>query len=137
MRRPRPPPQQLLVRLVVPVDDEVARRLDPGRARERELTQRGHVCADALLAQQPQERDVREGLRPVDDASACADRAAANVRAARAQRLLAVDDERRPEALRELVTRHSPELEHAAVERAESGKSSSTARFCLLPFSAQ
>ena len=39
----------------------------PARLRERELAERRDVGADALLGEQPQQRDVRERLRPVDD----------------------------------------------------------------------
>ena len=57
---------QLLLRLVVAVEDEPLAR-NSRRPRERELAERRDVGADALLAEQPQQRDVRERLRPVDD----------------------------------------------------------------------
>ena len=57
---------QLLVRLVVAVEDEPLAG-DAGRLRERELAERRDVGADSLLREQPQQRDVRERLRPVDD----------------------------------------------------------------------
>ena len=48
--------------LVVPVHDELAPR-EPGAARERELARRRDVGADALVAEQAKQRDVRERLR--------------------------------------------------------------------------
>ena len=90
--------RELLVGLVVAVDDEPVAR-EPGRPRERELAERRDVRAEPLLGEQPQQRDVRERLRPVDDERVGCGRA---VRAcARPQRLLAVDDERRSELLRQ------------------------------------
>ena len=68
--------------------------VEPGRLRERELAERRDVGADALLGEQPQQRDVRERLRPVDDERA--GRGLAVRARLRADRLLAVDDERRP-----------------------------------------
>ena len=58
--------RQLLVGLVVAVHEQPLAR-DPGPLRERELAERGDVGADALLGEQPHQRDVRERLRPVDD----------------------------------------------------------------------
>ena len=69
--------------LVVAVDDELV-AVEPGRAGERELARRGDVGADALLAQQPQQRDVGERLRPEDDAPVVADGRAERARTARA-----------------------------------------------------
>ena len=57
---------QLLVRLVVAVEEDLP-ALDPSRSREGELPERRDVGADPLLREQPQQRDVRERLRPVDD----------------------------------------------------------------------
>jgi hypothetical protein len=76
---------------------------DPGRPGERQLAERRDVRADALLREQPEERHVRERLRPVDDERARG-RAEEELRPL-PQRLLAVDDERRPEALRQLRRR--------------------------------
>ena len=90
---------QLLVRLVVPVHEQPV-ALDPGAARERELTQRGHVRAEPFLGEQAHQRDVRERLRPVDD-ERVRNGPLEHPRAL-AQRVLGVDDERRAEPLRQL-----------------------------------
>ena len=127
---------ELLVGLVVPVHDEPVRR-DAGLAGEGELPKRRHVGADAFLGQEAEDADVRERLRPVDDerlGSCLAIRACL-----RANRLLAVDDERsavllgevgRPEAaehqLAGLVDRSGvrEELEHDASDSAQVRKGS-------------
>src|SRR5438132_275614 len=69
----RPPPStrtrgraELLLRLVVAVEDQPLPG-NPRRPREGELAERRDVRAGSLLREQPQERDVRERLRPVDD----------------------------------------------------------------------
>ena len=111
---------QQLGALVVAVDDEVRSR-HTRSARVGELARRGHVRADALLVQQPQDGHVREGLRPVVDASACADRCPQRA-CLGAERRLAVDDEGRSEALGELVRRHASECEDTALERGGVGE---------------
>ena len=57
---------ELLVRLRVPVDDELL-ALNPGCTCERELTERRDVRADALGCQELEDSDVRECLRAVED----------------------------------------------------------------------
>ena len=117
--------------LVVPVDDELGSR-EPGCERNGELTLRGDVGADSLLAEQAEQRHVGERLRPVDDPARTDGRA--QPARTRTQRLLAVHDERCPEALDE---GSRPQRRRAAsspsASRAESGKRSSIRRFCLLP----
>jgi hypothetical protein len=65
--------------------------------RELELAERRHVRADSLLAEDAQQRDVRERLRPVDDERA--GRRPREEPRSLAQRLLAVNEERRAERL--------------------------------------
>ena len=95
--------------LVVAVDDELAAR-EPGGSREGELTRGGDVGSDSLVAEDAEDGDVGERLRAVEESSVWSRR-----RAQRAclepERLLAVDDERCPEALRELIRRHTAERE--------------------------
>ena len=101
---------QLLVRLVVAVEED-ALAGDARRLREGELAERRDVGADALVGEHPQQRDVRERLRPVDDERV---RRGVAVRARlRADRLLAVDDERRPVLGRELGRGDAAERELA------------------------
>ena len=66
---------------------------EPGRPGERELTGRRDVGADSLLAEEAEHGDVGERLRPERDVAVRADSRAKRPRS-RAQRLLAVDDER-------------------------------------------
>ena len=89
---------ELVVALVVAVQDEPLVG-NPGRARERDLAERGDVGAEPFLREHAQQRDVREGLRPVGDERA-GRRGAIRARL-RAKGLLAVDDERRAELLGE------------------------------------
>ena len=90
---------ELLVRLVVPVEEDPA-GVHPRLERERELAQGRDVGADALFGEQPEERDVRERLRAVDDLRAGR---GSRVRAGLgADGLLAVDDERRAVLVREV-----------------------------------
>ena len=71
--------------------DEALRR-NAGLAGEGELTKRRDVGADALLGQEAQDGDVRERLCPVDHERVGSGPA---IRARlRADRLLAIDDER-------------------------------------------
>ena len=79
---------------------------DAGGLRERELAERRDVGADTLVGEHAQQRDVRERLRPVDDERA---RRGFAVRARlRADRLLAVDEERRPVLRREPASPATP-----------------------------
>ena len=55
---------QLVVRLVVPVDDE-ALAADAGGQGEAQLAERRHVGADPLLGEEPHQRHVRERLGAV------------------------------------------------------------------------
>ena len=104
---------QLLVRLVVAVEeDPVARQAC--RQRVGELAQGGHVGADALVGEHLQERHVRERLRPVDDERA---RRRLPVGAGLgADRLLAVDDERRAVVGGEALGRQAAEAQGATVD---------------------
>ena len=85
---------ELLVGLVVAVEDEPV----AGNAcaqRELQLTERRDVGAEPFRGEEPQQRDVRERLRPVHDERV---RFHARVRArARENGVPAVDDERRAE----------------------------------------
>ena len=87
-----------LVRLVVAVDHQPLGR-DAGVLREAQLAEGRHVGAEPLVGEQAQDRDVRERLRPVDDE--CVRRRGPVRPCARPDRLLAVDDERRAELVRE------------------------------------
>ena len=100
--------------------------VEPGRARERELAERRDVGAEPFLGEQPQHRDVRERLRPVDDERARS--RGAEGAGALAQRLLAVDDERRAEARGELGRRDPAERELAVAIAAELGEELEHAR---------
>ena len=135
-RRRRLPRRSSVSSLLLPWTTS-ASPVDPRRTRERELARGGDVRADPLLAQKAQSRDVRERLRPVEDAPA-RPTAARSARARSADRLLAVDDERRPEPLgeRRSAARRRSRARPARCAR-RAGKSSSIRRFCLLPFSAR
>ena len=110
----------------------------PGPLREAQLAERRDVRADPLLREQPQDRHVRERLRAVDDERVGRGRA---VRArARPDRLLAVDDERRPELVRERGRADAAERQLAVVdvsgvgEELERGRvNPATSRCVLLP----
>ena len=110
---------QLLVRLVVPVHEQPV-ALDPGTAGERELTQRGYVRAKPFLGEQAHQRDVRKGLRPVDD-ERFRNGPLEHPRSL-AQRVLGVDHERRVEPLRQLRHGHSVELQHARRDPGSAGE---------------
>ncbi len=104
---------QLVLRLVVAVKENPL-AVDARRLRDGELAERRDVGADALLGEDPEQRDVRERLRPVDDECV---RRGGSVRARlRADRLLAVDDERRPVLGRELRRGHAAERQLAALD---------------------
>ena len=121
---------QLLVRLVVAVEEQAVAG-EPGRARERELAERRDVGADALLGEHAQQLDVRERLRPVDDQRVR--RGVAVGARLRAQRLLAVDEERRPVLVREPRDGHAAERRARRPSiRALSGKSSSMPGVCTI-----
>ncbi len=90
------------------------------RPRERELAERGDVGAGSLLGEQPQQGDVRERLRAVDDERA---RRGLPVRTnLAADRLLAVDEERRPMLVCQPRGRHTAERELAALDPRRLGK---------------
>ena len=110
---------QLLVRLVVPVDDETV-ALDPRPPRERELTERGHVGAEAFLGEQPHHGDVRERLRPVDDERI--GHGATEHPRPLPQRSFGVHDERRSEALGELRRCEAVQVEDAALDVRAGGE---------------
>ncbi len=105
--------------LVVAVDDEID-TVEAGPLRERELARRGDVRADPLIAQQPQQRDVRQRLRPEEHASV-ADRVSERTRR-RPDRVFAEDDERGAVLLRERVRREAAERQPRPVERAGVGE---------------
>ena len=110
---------QLLLRLVVAVEDEPLAG-NPGRPRERELAERGDVGAGSLLREQPEQRDVRERLRPVDDERG---RRGLAVRTHLApDRLLAVDEQRRPVPTRQLARAKTTERELAVLDPCGLGK---------------
>ena len=110
---------QLFLRLVVAVEDDLLAG-NLRRARERELAERGDVRAGAFLREQPQQRDVRERLGPVDDERA---RSGLAVRTHLApDRLLAVDEQRRPMLLREPRRGHAAERQLAAFDPRGCGK---------------
>ncbi len=90
--------------LVVAVHDDLV-AAEPGGPGELELAARRNVGADALLAEKAKDGHVRERLRPERDVTAV-DRGEQRPRP-RAERALAVDDERRAELLRELRRRRS------------------------------
>ena len=87
--------------LVVPVHDDLGSG-EPGAARERELACRGHVGADAFVVEQSQHGDVGKRLRSVEDTTLRTGCRSQRLRLS-PNRLLAVDDERRAEALGQLV----------------------------------
>ncbi len=101
---------QLLVRFVVAVHDQPL-AADPGPPCERELAQRRDVGADPLLGEQAHDRDVGKGLRPEDDERPGS--GAQEHPCALPERRLGVDDERRPETVRELGHTQPFELQHA------------------------
>jgi hypothetical protein len=104
---------QLLARLVVSVEhDSIAG--NAGCPCEGELAERGDVGADTVLREQPQQRDVGERLRPVDDQRAR--RRLAVLAHAVADRLLAIDEERRSMLLRQPRRRHTADRELPAVD---------------------
>ena len=102
------------------MDDELVAG-QPGRPRECELAGRGDVGADSFLPQESKERDVREGLRSVEDAAAVADGIGERP-CLRPNRLLAVDDERRPEPVRELRCGNAAQRELALLHTGGVGE---------------
>jgi hypothetical protein len=101
------------------VDDDPLRR-DLRRLGVPQLPQRGHVRADALLGQQPHQSYVRERLRPVDDHRV---RRAPTIRPRlRADRLLAIDDQRRVELLGQRAHTHPAHTQLAADNLGRIGK---------------
>ena len=110
---------QLLVGLVVPVHDQ-SWPVDPRLPREGELAQRGHVCAESLLGEQPHHGDVRERLRPVDDERVR--NGSPEHPCPLAQRRLGVDDEWRPEALGERYGAQAFELQLTGGDAGSGGE---------------
>jgi hypothetical protein len=124
---------QLVVALVVPVDDQAV-SAHTCAARELELAARRDGGADVDRREEAQQGHVRERLRPEHDQGA--GRRAAVRADAGADRLLAVDDQRRPERRRELVCRKAADpqaavgrlrrvgeqLEHGAIVAGASGQ---------------
>jgi hypothetical protein len=104
---------QLLVGFVVPVHEQPL-ALDPRPERERQLAEGRDVRAEALLGQEPHQRDVRERLRPVDHERL--GRGPLEQPRALAQRVLRVDDERRSEAFRQLRGRDPVDRQHPGLD---------------------
>jgi hypothetical protein len=93
---------------------------DAGALRELELAERRDVRAEALGREQPQDGQVRERLRPVDEQRA---RHSFAVRAGvRADRRLVVDDDRRAELLGERGRADAAEDELAVLDRGRVGQ---------------
>ena len=121
--------------LVVPVHDELVAG-ETRRAGERELAGRCDVGARSLLRERggAARRSGRPSCRRTRRPSSPA--AARSARACCREGLLAVDDERRPEALGELG---GTERRRARARPARSapnpGRDRASGRFCLLPFS--
>ncbi len=103
---------ELLVGLVVPVEEDPVAR-DAGRLREGELPERRDVGADSLVGENLEDRDVRERLRPVHDKRP-GRRLGVGSRL-RADRLLAVDEKRRPVDRRQLGRRDAADRERSTV----------------------
>jgi hypothetical protein len=105
---------QLVVALVVAVHDQPRRR-DARAESELELTQGGDVRADAELGEKPEDRDVGEGFRAVDEVGVGC-RFAIRPHA-RSDRVLAVDDERRAVLFGERRRGHTADREPAVLDR--------------------
>ena len=105
---------QLVIRLRVAVQHD-PRAVQPRRQRERELTRGGDVRAETLLREQSEHLDVGKCLRPVHDRRVGNSRT--NFPRPRPQGVLAVDDERCPEALRELAGAHAGDPELSLLDR--------------------
>jgi hypothetical protein len=104
---------QLLLRLVVAVEHDAVAG-DPGGAGETELAEGRDVGADAQIREQTEQRDVREGLRPVDD-QRVRRRLAVGAHLA-PDRLLAVDEQRCPVPIRQLARAKTAQRELAAFD---------------------
>ena len=115
-------PAKLLVGFVVPVHDDPLAR-DSRTQRELELAERRDVRPQPRPGEEREQRRVRERLRAVER-HRLRRRFAVRARP-RPQCLFAVDDERRPELIRELGRPQPADDELAAVDRAESGNRSS------------
>jgi hypothetical protein len=106
--------RELLVRLVVPVeDDRVA--ANAGTPRVRQLAERRSLGAQPFLGEDRQHGDVGERLHAVQHVGVW--RRLAVGASPRPQRLLAVDDERRPVRAGELGARNAAEGELSAIDR--------------------
>src|SRR5262249_6437651 len=104
---------QLRIRLVVSVEDDSVTR-KPCALGEFELARGGHGRAEARRGKQPQQRDAREGLRPVDDERVGVH---ARIRArTRENRIPAVDEQRRAELRRERRRANASDHELAVFE---------------------
>ena len=101
---------QLVVRLVVAVEEDALGR-DAGRPREGELAEGRHIGADAFVREHAQQLDVRECLRPVHDQRVRGHLAVGT--GPGTNRLLAVDEERRPVGGREGARGDAAEAELA------------------------
>jgi hypothetical protein len=104
---------QLLLRLVVAVEHEPLAG-NSRRPRERELAEGRDVGADSLLREQPQQGDVRERLRPVDDERARRSLAVGLHLAP--DRALAVHEQRRAVPIRELARAQTTQRELAVLD---------------------
>ena len=110
---------ELLVRLVVAVEEQPVAG-NAGAPRERQLAERRDVRADPLAGEDAQHLDVRERLRPVRDQRV---RSGGAIGARlRPQRLLAVDEQRRPVLGREPRDGHSADRELAVVDAGGDGE---------------
>ena len=101
------------------MDDECV-ACDPGRLGEAELPEGRNVGADPLLGEELHDRDVREGLRPVDDGRA--GRRLAVGAGPGAERYLVVDDEGAAVLAHELGGRDAAERERAILEAGRVGE---------------
>jgi hypothetical protein len=95
------------------VEDEPLCR-KPCFERELKLSQRRHVGTETLVGKEPQERDVRERFRPVDDERLGVD-LPVDVRPS-GDRVAAVDDERCSEFVGERRRTDTADRELAALD---------------------
>ena len=109
---------ELLVRLVVPVEEELL-AAQTGAQRELELAAGRDVGTEAFRVQQPQDRYVREGLDAEGDERFGVDRAERP--RLRDDRLAAVDDERRAVLGREVGRARPADDQHTVVDGGRIG----------------
>jgi hypothetical protein len=93
---------------------------NPRSRGERQLAERRDVGADPLLGEDAEQRNARERLRPVDDERV--GRGVAIRARLRPDRLLAVDDERRPMLGRQLGRGDTAERQLAVLGPGGMGK---------------